>query len=54
VEEKVKEEYRKDNIVDKRDWYQEEDDSYLKNQVRPNISRPEFKKQYEQQRKNQQ
>jgi hypothetical protein len=29
VEEKVKEEYdTKDNIIDKRDWYQKEDDSY--------------------------
>lgn len=33
VKEKVKEEYTKDNIIDKRDWYQAEDDSYLKNQV---------------------
>lgn len=45
VEEKVKEEYRKDNIVDRRDWYQAEDDSYLKDQVRPNITKPEFKHQ---------
>ena len=30
VEEKVKEEYTtKDNVIDKRDWYQKEDDSYL-------------------------
>lgn len=36
VKEKVKEEYRKDNVVDHRDWYQKEDDSYLKNQVRAN------------------
>lgn len=50
VEEKVKEEYKKDNVVDssqKRDWYQADDDSYLKEQVRPNITRPEFKKQYD-------
>jgi hypothetical protein len=45
VEEKVKEEYQKDNIIDKRDWYQAEDDSYLKNQVRSNVLRPEFKQQ---------
>jgi hypothetical protein len=45
VDEKVKEEYRKDNIVDRRDWYEAEDDSYLKDQVRPNITKPEFKKQ---------
>jgi hypothetical protein len=54
VEEKVKEEYKKDNVVDsseKRDWYQANDDSYLKEQVRPNITRPEFKKEYEQQKK---
>lgn len=48
VEKKVKEEYRKDNVVDSRDWYQAEDDSYLKDQVRPNITQPEFKKQFEQ------
>jgi len=51
VEEKVKEEYRKDNLIDKRDWYQAEDDSYLKNEVRPNITTPEFKKKYEEQKK---
>lgn len=45
VDEKVKEEYRKSNIVDHRDWYDEEDDSYLKKQVRPNLTRPDFKKQ---------
>ena len=44
VKEKVQEEYRKDNTVDKRDWYQKEDDSYLKDQVRANITRPDFKK----------
>lgn len=50
VDEKVKEEYKKDNVIDsseKRDWYQADDDSYLKEQVRPNITRPEFKKEYE-------
>ena len=50
VEEKVKEEYKKDNVIDsseKRDWYQADDDSYLKEQIRPNITRPEFKKEYE-------
>lgn len=46
VEEKVKQEYRKDNVVDKRDWYDAEDDSYLKDQVRPNISDPKFKQKY--------
>jgi hypothetical protein len=30
VEEKVREEYTtNDNVIDKRDWYQKEDDSYL-------------------------
>jgi hypothetical protein len=48
VEKKVAEEYRKDNVVDHRDWYQAEDDSYLKDQVRPNITKPEFKKQWQQ------
>jgi len=54
VEKKVKEEYRKDNLVDRRDWYQAEDDTYLKDQVRANITRPDFKKRYEEekQRKN--
>ena len=50
VTEKVKEEYQKDNRVDKRDWYEEEDDSYLKNQVRANITAPEFKKNYVQEK----
>jgi len=49
VENKVKEEYRKDNVVDSRDWYQAEDDSYLKDQVRPNLTKPEFIKQQQQQ-----
>lgn len=51
VEEKVKEEYKKDNAVDsreKRDWYPADDDSYLKDQVRPNTLLPEFKKSNEQ------
>jgi hypothetical protein len=48
VEKKVAEEYRKDNVVDHRDWYQADDDSYLKDQVRPNITKPEFKKQWQQ------
>ena len=47
VNKKVKEEYRNDNIVDKRDWYEADDSSYLKDQVRPNITKPEFKKQLE-------
>ena len=52
VEEKVKQEYQNaDNVVDKRDWYQEDDDSYLKSQVRANITKPEFKQQYEKQSK---
>ncbi len=43
VEEKIKEEYEnKDNQVDKRDWYASDDDSYLKKQVRANISKPDF------------
>lgn len=44
VEKKIREEYTKDNVIDKRDWFQAEDDSYLKNQVRANITTPEFKK----------
>jgi hypothetical protein len=51
VEDKVKEELAKQDTVDnikQRDMYQEDDDSYLNEQVRPNILRPEFKKQYEQ------
>jgi hypothetical protein len=44
IDAKVKEEYRKDNIVDRRDWYEADDNSYLKDQVRPNITKPEFKK----------
>jgi hypothetical protein len=47
VEEKVKEEYRKDQLTDHRDWYAAEDESYLKKQVRANITSPEFKKQLE-------
>jgi hypothetical protein len=39
VEEKVKEEYQKDNQIDKREWYQEDDDSHLKNQVKPNLKK---------------
>lgn len=43
VQEKIKEEYEsKDNQVDKRDWYASDDDSYLKKQVRANLSKPEF------------
>jgi hypothetical protein len=38
VQEKIKEEYeRKDNQIDKRDWYASDDDSYLKNQVRADL-----------------
>lgn len=48
VEEKVKEEYQKDNLIDHRDWYQAEDDSYLKNQVRADITDPKFKQKFEQ------
>lgn len=54
VEEKVKEDMLKDNEVNdikQRDMYQEDDDSFMKDQIRPNILRPEFKKEYEQQRK---
>ena len=47
VTDKVREEYQtKDNQVDTRDWYEENDSSYLKNQVRPNITTPEFQKKY--------
>jgi hypothetical protein len=49
VENKVKEELEKQDTVHSakmRDMYQEDDDSYLKEQVRPNILRPEFKKEY--------
>ena len=51
VENKVKEELEKQDIVDNikvRDMYQEDDDSYLKEQIRPNILRPEFQKEYKQ------
>jgi hypothetical protein len=51
VEEKVQEDMLKDNEVNdlkQRDMYNDGDDSYLKDQVRPNILRPEFKKQLEQ------
>jgi hypothetical protein len=51
VEEKVKEEYRKDQLTDHRDWYAENDDSYLKKQVRPNLTTPEFKKKQDEERK---
>lgn len=48
IDEKVKEEYKKsDNINDSkaRDWYQSDDTkSFEEQQVRPNITRPEFKK----------
>lgn len=47
VEKKVKEEYAKENRVDQRDWYPAEDNSYLKEQVRANITKPGFKKQFE-------
>lgn len=49
VENKVKEELEKQDIVDNikvRDMYPEDDDSYLKDQVRPNFLRPEFKQEY--------
>jgi len=52
VADKVKEEYKKDNVIDgrnERDWYADDDDSYRKEQVRANITTPEFKKQYNQQ-----
>lgn len=51
VEEKVKEEYRKDNIVDHRDWYEADDSSYLKDQIRADITKPNFKKEWEEKRK---
>lgn len=51
VEEKVKEEYRKDQLTDHRDWYAADDNSYLKNQVRANITTPEFKKKMMEERK---
>lgn len=51
IDEKVKEEYKKsDNINDSqaRDWYQSDDTkSFEEQQIRPNITRPEFKKQLE-------
>lgn len=51
VEEKVREEYKKDNQIDQREWYQEDDDSHLKNQVKPNIQQPDFKQKLEEARK---
>jgi len=48
VDEKVKDEYKKrDNQINKRDWYEADDQSYLKDQVRADITRPEFRKEYE-------
>lgn len=47
VEEKVKEERKKQNLIDKREWYEEDDDSHLKNQVKPNLLQPDFKKKLE-------
>lgn len=46
VENKVREEYEKDNEVNKRSsWYKDEkDQSFLKEQVRANITKPEFVK----------
>ena len=38
VEEKVREEYQNDNQIDKREWYQPDDDSHLKNQVKANTA----------------
>ena len=50
VDAKVREGYRTDNVVDgrnQRDWYAEDDDEgYRRDQVRANITTPEFKKQY--------
>lgn len=43
VNEKVKEEYVKAERTDQREWYAAEDNSYLKNQVRANITKPEAK-----------
>ena len=51
VEDKVREEYKKDNQIDQREWYQEDDDSHLKNQVKPNLLQPDFKKKLEEARK---
>ena len=51
MEDKVREEYKKDNQIDHREWYQEDDDSHLKNQVKPNILQPEFKKKMQEARK---
>jgi hypothetical protein len=45
VEDKVKEEYEKAHRIDQREWYQAEDDSHLKDQVKPNLLRPEYQKQ---------
>jgi hypothetical protein len=47
VNETVAKEYAKDNEK-REDWYQTDDDSYLKGQVRPNTTLPEFKKRYDQ------
>jgi len=54
VANKVREEYQKDNVVDgrnERDWYADGDDSYKKGELRANITTPEFKKQYQQEKK---
>jgi hypothetical protein len=54
IDAKVREEYAKDNVIDSsrdRDWYTEGDDSHLEGQLRPAITRPEFKRQYEEQQR---
>ena len=51
VDERVKQEYAIDNVVDgrnERDWYATDDENRPRDEIRANITTPEFKKQYEQ------
>ena len=54
VANKVREEYERDNVVDgrnERDWYATDDESRPRDEIRANITTPEFKKQYQEIRK---
>ena len=52
VDERVKQEYAIDNVsvegTTERDWYPTDDESRPRDEIRANITTPEFKKQYEQ------
>ena len=54
VNEKVRQEYESDNVVDgrnERDWYATDDESRPRDQIRADLTTPEFKKQYQQEKK---